>query len=49
MIAQDGGDGSIEDFSGVKLDPNGDVMDKLYHDAKAGSDLNEAGKEGVSR
>lgn len=40
MIAQDGGDGSLEDFAGVRLDPNGDSMDKLYHDAKAGSDLN---------
>jgi hypothetical protein len=40
MIADDGGDGTLEDFAGVKLDPNGDAMDKLYRDAKAGSDLN---------
>ena len=45
MIAEDGGDGSIEDFAGVKLGPNSDVMDKLYHDAKAGSDLNLASDE----
>ena len=45
MIAEDGGEGSLEDFAGVKLDPNGDVMDKLYHDAKAGSDLNLSTEE----
>ena len=45
MIAEDGGDGSLEDFAGVKLDPNSDVMDKLYHDAKAGSDLNLSTEE----
>ena len=45
MIAEDCGDGSLEDFAGVKLDPNSNVMDKLYHDAKAGSDLNLSSDE----
>ncbi|KAL7506881.1 hypothetical protein ACHAXN_005479, partial [Cyclotella atomus] len=45
MIAEDGGDGSLDDFKGVKLNPNSDVMDKLYNDAKAGSDLNLSSDE----
>lgn len=40
MIAEDGGDGSLEDFSGIKLSPNEKVMDKLYQKAAPGSDLN---------
>jgi hypothetical protein len=45
MIAEDGGDGSLTDFEGVFLHPNGSTMDKLYHDAKAGSDLNLSNDE----
>jgi hypothetical protein len=33
------------DFKDVKLNPNSDVMDKLYNDAKAGSDLNLSSDE----
>ena len=39
MIAQDGGDGSLDDFKGIKL-TNEKVMDKLYKNAAPGSDLN---------
>ena len=39
MIAEDGGDGSLEDFAGVHLS-NYKVMDKLYQKAAPGSDLN---------
>ncbi len=39
MIAEDGGDGSLEDFAGIKLS-NEKVMDKLYQQAAPGSDLN---------
>lgn len=39
MIAEDGGDGSLEDFAGIKLS-NAKVMDKLYQKAAPGSDLN---------
>mmetsp|Transcript_15129 Transcript_15129/g.32070 ORF Transcript_15129/g.32070 Transcript_15129/m.32070 type:complete len:323 (-) Transcript_15129:32-1000(-) len=39
MIAVDGGDGSLEDFKGIKL-TNEKVMDKLYQKAAPGSDLN---------
>lgn len=39
MIAEDGGEGSLEDFRGIKL-TNGKVMDKLYQKAAPGSDLN---------
>ena len=42
MIAEDGGDGSLEDFSGVKLTS---VMDKIYQKAAPGSDLNLAKDE----
>ena len=44
MIAEDGGDGSLEDFSGIKL-TNEKVMDKLYLKARPGSDLNLAKDE----
>ena len=30
MIATDGGDGTLEDFAGVKLSPSEATMDKLY-------------------
>jgi hypothetical protein len=40
MIAEDGGDGSLEDFAAIKLSPNEKVMDKLYQKAAPGSDLN---------
>lgn len=40
MIATDGGDGSLEDFAGIKLSPNEVTMDKLYSNAAPGSDLN---------
>ena len=40
MIAEDGGDGCLEDFAGVRLEPNGAAMMKLYSAAKPGSDLN---------
>ena len=39
MIAEDGGDGSLDDFKGIKL-RNEKVMDKLYKNAAPGSDLN---------
>ena len=39
MIAEDGGDGSLDDFKGIKL-TNEKVMDKLYLKAAPGSDLN---------
>ncbi|KAL7544745.1 hypothetical protein ACHAWF_008101 [Thalassiosira exigua] len=39
MIAEDGGDGSLDDFKGIKL-TNEKVMDKLYQKAAPGSDLN---------
>mmetsp|Transcript_3639 Transcript_3639/g.6886 ORF Transcript_3639/g.6886 Transcript_3639/m.6886 type:complete len:322 (-) Transcript_3639:306-1271(-) len=39
MIAQDGGNGSLEDFKGITL-TNAKVMDKLYQKAAPGSDLN---------
>ena len=39
MIAEDGGDGSLDDFAGITL-TNAKVMDKLYTNAKSGSDLN---------
>ena len=40
MIAEDGGDGSLEDFAAIKLSPNEKVMYKLYQKAAPGSDLN---------
>ena len=40
MIATDGGEGSLEDFAGIKLSPNEATMDKLYSNAAPGSDLN---------
>jgi hypothetical protein len=40
MIATDGGDGTLEDFAGVKLSPSEATMDKLYSNAATGSDLN---------
>lgn len=39
MIAEDGGEGSLDDFKGIKL-TNEKVMDKLYQKAAPGSDLN---------
>lgn len=39
MIAEDGGDGSLDDFKDIKL-TNAKVMDKLYLKAAPGSDLN---------
>lgn len=45
MIAEDGGEGSLADFAGVNLEPNGSTMDKIYLDAKAGSDLNLSKEE----
>ena len=45
MIAEDGGDGSLEDFAGIKLDPNGSTMTKLYQSAAPGSDLNLSKEE----
>ncbi|KAL7447466.1 hypothetical protein ACHAXM_010783 [Skeletonema potamos] len=45
MIATDGGDGSLEDFAGVKLSPNEAAMDKLYSNAAPGSDLNLSQEE----
>eukprot|EP01083_Nonionella_stella_P020219 56041_1 len=44
MIAEDGGDGSLDDFAGIKL-TNEKVMDKLYQKAAPGSDLNLAKDE----
>jgi|EP00970_Alexandrium_tamarense_P011093 hypothetical protein len=40
MIAADGGDGSLDDFAGIKLDKNAITLDKLYQNAAPGSDLN---------
>lgn len=40
MIATDGGDGSIDDFAGIKLSPSEATMDKLYLNAAPGTDLN---------
>ncbi len=45
MIAENGKDGNLEDFAGVKLEPNGDVMKKLYLGASPGSDLNLSKEE----
>jgi len=39
MIAEDGGDGSLDDFKEINL-TNEKVMDKLYKKAAPGSDLN---------
>lgn len=44
MIAENGGDGSLDDFKGIKL-TNEKVMDKLYLKAAPGSDLNLAKDE----
>lgn len=44
MIAEDGGDGSLDDFSGIILS-NEKVMEKLYRSAAKGSDLNLAKDE----
>jgi len=46
MIAEDGGDGTLDDFSGIIL-TNEKVMEKLYRSASshAGSDLNLAKDE----
>lgn len=40
MIAGDGGEGSLDDFKGIKLSAKG--MDKLYQKAAPGNDLNLA-------
>ena len=42
MIADDGGEGSLEDFKDIKLTPS---MDKIYQKAAPGSDLNLAKDE----
>ncbi len=42
MIAEDGGEGSLEDFKDIKLTPS---MDKIYQKAAPGSDLNLAKDE----
>eukprot|EP00584_Thalassiosira_punctigera_P003595 CAMPEP_0172533724 /NCGR_PEP_ID=MMETSP1067-20121228/6324_1 /TAXON_ID=265564 ORGANISM="Thalassiosira punctigera, Strain Tpunct2005C2" /NCGR_SAMPLE_ID=MMETSP1067 /ASSEMBLY_ACC=CAM_ASM_000444 /LENGTH=323 /DNA_ID=CAMNT_0013318397 /DNA_START=4 /DNA_END=975 /DNA_ORIENTATION=+ len=44
MIAEDGGEGSLDDFAGIKLS-NAKVMDKLYMKAAPGSDLNLSKEE----
>lgn len=45
MIAVDGGEGSLEDFAGIKLEPNASTMTKLYQSAAPGSDLNLSKEE----
>lgn len=45
MIAEDGGDGSLDDFSEIKLEPNGANMTKTYLKAAAGSAVNLSKEE----